>query len=259
LLDIDAVSRASDRFLYWPLIGVCALSARAVTRMFRERVWIRRALMGLAAGVTVLCVLATAIHVNHFRTDYTLWAHEYEVDQENTEALWALAGIAKYEGLVDSAHQLCAEGFQAADRKRYQWTAIRFALCQLETSLDLATPDDLETVVYVRGVYDELMEKSLLSADRGSLRFDMLITSETIRDRLMADPNSVALPRARAHLASGNVDQAIEQLEQITRSYPAAKEGWRMLIAAYQAKGKDDRATATADHAKRLFGEELSE
>ncbi len=259
ILDIDAVARASDRFLYWPLMGVCALSARAVTRMTPLNVSSRRALLGLAAGVSVLFVLATAVHVSHFRTDYTLWAHEYEVDQENTEALWALAGIAKYEGLTESAHQLCTEGFQAAHRKRYQWTAIRFALCQLETSLELATPDDPETLVYVRGVYDELMEKSLLSADRGSLRFDMHITSETIRDRLMANPDSVALPRARAHLASGNVDQAIEQLEQITLSYPRAKDGWRMLIAAYRAVGKDERAAATGDHAKRLFGEELSE
>ncbi|MCZ6808097.1 MAG: hypothetical protein O7F08_14165 [Deltaproteobacteria bacterium] len=257
ILDIDAVARASDRFLYWPLMGVCALIARAITLALLYDVSTRRAVMGLAAGVSVLFVLASAIHVSHFRTDYTLWAHEYEVDQSNTEALWALAGMAKYEGLSDSAHQLCTEGFQAADHKRYQWTAIRFALCQLETSLDLAIPDDPETVVYVRGVYDQFMEKSLLSADRGTLRFDMHITSETIRDRLMADPNNVALPRARAHLVSGDTDEAIVQLEQITRSYPVAKAGWGMLIAAYQRKGDVDRATATASHAKRLFGEEL--
>jgi len=258
-LDIDAVARASDRFLYWPLMGVCALAARAVTRVIRLNATMHSAMSGLAAGTSVLFILATAVHVSHFKTDYTLWAHEYEVDQSNTEALWALAGIAKYEGLSESAHQLCTEGFQAADRKRYQWTAIRFALCQLETSLDLATPNDPETIVYVRGVYDELMDKSLLSADRGSLMFNIHVTSETIRKRLMADPNSVALPRARAHLASGNTDQAIVQLEQITKSYPAAKAGWRMLIAAYRAAGEDNRAVAAADQARLLFGEELAE
>lgn len=257
VLDIDAIARASDRFLYWPLMGVCALTARAIARALPRGVSTRRAAMGFAAGVSLLFVLATAIHVSHFRTDYTLWAHEYEVDQSNTEALWALAGIAKYEGFSDSAHQLCTEGYQAADRKRYQWTAIRFALCQLETSLDLAIPDDPAAVVYVRGVYDELMDKSLLSADRGSLKFDMHIQSETLRGRLMADPNNVALPRARAHLVSGNIEQAIVQLEQITKSYPAARNGWGMLIAAYRKKGDDDRASAAAIHAGRLFGEEL--
>jgi len=259
LLDIDAIARSSDRFLYWPLMGVCAVTARAITQVAPLGVSMRRAMAGLSLGVSILFVLATAVHVSHFRTDYTLWAHEYEVDQSNTDALWALAGIAKYEGLSDSAHQLCTEGFQAADRKRYQWTAIRFALCQLETSLDLATPDDPETIVYVRRVYDELMDRSLLSADRGSLRFDIHIASEIIRDRLMVDPDNVALPRARAYLASGNTAQAIVQLEQITKSYPGAKDGWRMLIAAYRVTGEDERAIATADHARRLFGEELAE
>ncbi len=258
-LDIDAVARASDRFLYWPLMGVCALTARAVTRGIGLHASMRKAMAGLAIGASVIFVLATAIHVSHFRTDYTLWAHEYEVDQSNTEALWALAGIARYEGLTESAHQLCTEGFQAAERKRYQWTAIRFALCQLETSLELATPDDPETIAYVRAVYDELMDKSLLSANRGSLKFDIHITSETIQTRLMADPHGVALPRARAHLASGNTGQAIVQLEQITKSYPAAKEGWHMLIAAYRATGEDRRAALVADQARRLFGEELGE
>ena len=257
ILDIDAMARASDRFLYWPLMGVCALTARAITQALSLGVSMRRVVVGVAGGVSVLFVLASSIHVSHFRTDYTLWAHEYEVDQSNTEALWALSGIAKYEGLSDSAHQLCTEGYRAADRKRYQWTAIRFALCQLETSLDLATPDDPETIAYVRGVYDELMDKSLLSADRGSLKFDMHITSETIRNRLVADPNNVALPRARAHLVSGNTDEAIVQLEQITRSYPAAKDGWRMLIAAYRDTGDEDGAAAATSHARRLFGEGL--
>ncbi len=111
----------------------------------------------------------------------------------------------------------------------------------------------------MRAVYDELMDKSLLSADRGSLKFDIHITSETIQTRLMADPHGVALPRARAHLASGNTGQAIVQLEQITKFYPAAKEGWHMLIAAYRATGEDRRAALVADQARRLFGEELGE
>lgn len=259
ILDIDTIARASDRFLYWPLMGVSALTARAITRAIPLGVWMRRAMAGLCIGVSVLFVLATAIHVTHFRNDYTLWAHEYEVDQTNTEALWGLAGFAKYEGLLDSAHQLCTEGFQAADRKRYQWTAIRFALCQLDTALDLATPDDADTILYVREVYDELMEKSLLAADRGSLQFDLHITSESIRNRLMVDPDNVALPRARAHLASGNTIQAIAQLEQITKSYPTEKDGWRMLVAAYRSQGEDDQAAATAEHARRLFGEDLAE
>ncbi len=259
ILDIDTVARASDRFLYWPLMGLCALAARAMTHVVPLGVSMRKAMAGLCIGMSVLFVLATAIHVSHFRNDYTLWAHEYEVDQTNTEALWGLAGLAKYEGLLDSAYQLCTEGFQAAEHKRYQWTAIRFALCQLDTSLDLATPDDPETIVYVRGVYDELMDKSLLSADRGSLRFDLHITSETIRDRLMADPNNVALPRARAHLASGNTAQAIAQLEQITKSYPTAKDGWRMLVAAYRSQGEDEQAATTAEQARRLLGEDLAE
>ena len=198
ILDIDAIARASDRFLYWPLMGVCALLTRVMAVALARAVWARRAAVVIAAATSVSFVGATALHVSHFRTDYTLWGHEYEVDQGNTEALWALAGIAKYEGLSESAHALCTEGFRAAEARHYRWTSIRFALCQLETSLDLAIPSDPETVIYVREVYDELMDKSLLLADRGSLKFDMHITSKIITDRLMANPESVALPRARA-------------------------------------------------------------
>lgn len=255
ILDIDTIARASDRFLYWPVLGVSALVARGATHAIPSGASTRRALVGIAVGVSILFVLASASHVNHFRTDYTLWAHEYEVDQTNTEALWALAGIAKHEGLSDSAHKLCTEGYQAADRKRYQWTAVRFALCQLETALDVATADDPETVIYVRGVYEQLVDKSLLSADRASLKFDLHITSETIRNRLVTDPNNVALPRARAHLVSGNTDEAISQLEVITRSYPGARDGWRMLVAAYQAAGNEAGVAAATKQAGQLLGE----
>jgi len=254
LLDIDAVARASDRFLYLPILGVSALATRGVARWLQESNQRRRVVASSACILSVVFVLASANHVTHFRNDYALFSHEYEVDPTNTEALWALSGMAEYQGLYESAHELCTEGFTAAHAKRYRWTSIRFALCQLETALAIAIPEDREQLVYLRGVYDQLMEKSLLAADHETLQFDIHITSEIHRQRLMADPRYVALPRAKAHLESGNTTEAIAQLERITRSYPANRRGWQLLIEAYGRAGDARRARATADRASALFG-----
>ncbi|MEM7137385.1 MAG: BTAD domain-containing putative transcriptional regulator [Myxococcota bacterium] len=253
-IDIDALARASDRFAYLPMLGLSALLARTATWVATKGQLPRRIVSLASATIAISFVLLTALHVTHFRNDYTLWTHEYETDPTNTDALWALSGMAEHQGLVETAHRLCTEGFEAAQQKRFHWTSIRFALCQLETALEIAIPDDPETVEYVRDVYDDLMRRSVLAADRGSLRFDIDVRSDVHRKRLMADATQVALPRARAHLASGSLASAVEQLERVTRSYPRAEEGWVLLIAAYRESGDDARADATEAWATRLFG-----
>ena len=173
----------------------------------------------LAVVLAVLGIGLTVAHVSHFRSARALWEHELAINPSNLSALETLAEISSTEGDYRDAFLLCQRGYEEAFRMRVGGRGIRFALCQTRALLALTPDGDADTLNMIREVYDRLFATGMLEANADVLRFRVGVRPDQ-QPALLADPETLLLPRARAHLRTGHYESALSQLDAIRKAFP---------------------------------------
>lgn len=227
----------APRFLYLPLLGVCALLARALSRVPPSQA--RAVTMACGAGL-LLCASLVVRHTAAFASSADLWAWEVAINPDNHFALKALAIARTRERRPIEALQLSIRAFEAAGRTHARQARVDRALDVASRVSDLTPEADQETLVAVR---------SFLEAFAPSGRGPAVLSTRAVRLRLPLDeadrdgrirhawriPYAIALARTLRYQESEAV------LRAILRDQRRDALAWRnlLLVTACQERWSD--------------------
>jgi tetratricopeptide (TPR) repeat protein len=238
----------APRFLYLPLLGVCALVARALSRVPASQA--RAATMACAAGL-LLCASLVVRHTAAFASTADLWAWEVSINPDNHFALKALAIARTRERRPFDALQLSIRAFTAAGRTHARLAQVDRALDVASRVSDLTPEADQETLVAVRSFLEAFAPgregPAVLSTRAVQLRVPL---GEADRDGRIRHawriPYAIALARTLRYVESEAV------LRTILREQARDALAWRnlLLVTACQERWSDALAAcAPALHA----------
>ncbi len=232
----------ASRFLYLPLLGVCALAARAAfTLPGRPGVGLRAALGGLALAFGVVC----SQHAAHFTDRQTLWTAELQRNPFNYYALSELATDALERGDHGRVGPLLNRGYNAAVRYGVGDEAVRFMVKSAQFLLWTTPDDDQETLREVRGFLD-----AFVTAEGGTARLrtrQFRIEAPLPRhERRLRQSLHLEPFRAWAYFRTGETAAAEAQLREAARR-PHAYGARRYLAMVLMAQQRWDEARTQLD------------
>ena len=239
---------ASERFLYWPLLGLCALLARvaapALARPGRGRVaW----LLG-AAGVGLLFGGLSAWHVTHFDSDRGLWAYEHQRHPREPYAADMLARSLWDADAPGEALPVAAEALRlsSSDDERAKVAALWVYIRQ-----DTVTDGELDELNNLRRFLDDLADaddpRLSLTVERRPLVFS---PGEAARGSIRRG-RSFATTRAILHARTLDLAGAEAQFRALTVAEPGRVAGWVNLARVLALQERLPEAEAVLAAAER--------
>jgi len=233
----------APRFLYLPLLGLCALAARALaaTPRMEPRV---------AAGAMVAaCALASASHTEHYLSDRALWEHETRLNPGSSFAWKALVAVELSDRRFDRAIRALGQQFVSAQRSHDADYTVE-ALLESGQVLLQALPDadqaDLEQVLAFQqrlaaGDPELRLETSRI---RGSVRLHGITAAQRAWLRRRAE-----LPWALVR--TQRFEAARAQCLATLREVPARADVWHHLADAHANLAQWPEAAGAAREAAR--------
>lgn len=211
LLDLGSRNLTADRFLYLPMLGVAAISARGVLWLLDKRPAVGRA---TAVAITVLIIgfaVVTSLHSRVFASSSSFWEYEARRNPENPFALHAVGTARTRAGLRDTGLAFLEHAQALAKRTCVHGDAVRAAK-DLGWALSLAAgPGNQETLTNLKATYARVPRDGLFEYD-GPSGWSVQLTPEEARD-LVSDELHYALPRAAIEARLGHLDEAMTILE----------------------------------------------
>jgi hypothetical protein len=246
LFPLELKALVADRFLYFPLIGVAALAARAIATSWPR---LRAPARGLIAACGAALALAFAPVVlaqgRAFASDAALWRYEFARDPQRPLVLELNATLAAAARDHARAVALARAGHELALHDRQPGLEVRFALLALDAAAR-ATPDlDQPRLSALRDFYDALALRGqgelALPAVRAGARelapaLALRVKYDALRRKLLdQEVANFHVPRARLHARTLGLARAEELLVAITRAHPRSFEA-RVELALVQGK-----------------------
>jgi tetratricopeptide (TPR) repeat protein len=250
IVDLQAYAMVSERFVYLPLLGVCAMVARATVPIFARPSLVRAVVAGIGVALLIAYGAITAVHATHFENEERLWTYELSVNPDNHAAVKALESIAWGRGQWKEALAFNVQGYQIALKARESRLAMEFVL-QASRRVMLRTPDrDQATLGRLKAAYDDYLETNHFILETAPFRADMKTSAAATRD-MSARLDLFRLPRCIVWARTGNLDGAIRQMRAILSEHPSSVEGWSLLTRWLAQQGKWPEAVASVDDMKR--------
>lgn len=230
------------RFLYLPLLGVCALAGRAALGPHDWRGHLTRGVLGVAL---VGGAVVASRHAATFTDRRSLWTAELRHNPNNYNALSELAAEALERGDHAAVGALLSRGHAAAVSAGVGDEAVRFMVKSGQFLLWTTPDDDRETLGEVRGFFD-----AFCTAEEGTARLRTRhFHIEAALPRHEA-PQRRALNldawRAWAHFRTDDIDDAEAQLRVAARR-PNAYAARRYLAMVLAAQHRWDESRAALD------------
>lgn len=234
------------RFLYLPLLGVCALAARAALGPHDWRGHLTRGVLGIAL---VGCAVVASRHAATFTDRRSLWTAELRRNPSNYNALSELAAVALARGDHAAVGALLSRGYAAAVSAGVGDEAVRFMVKSGQFLLWTTPDDDRETLGEVRGFFD-----AFCTAEEGTAR----LRTRHFRIEAALPRHEAPLRRALnldawrawAHFRTDDIEGAEAQLRVAARR-PNAYTARRYLARVLAAQHRWDEARAVLDDVLR--------
>lgn len=208
LLPLGYQTFVAERFLYLPLLGVCALLARTLAALARGGRQSARRAVAIAVGlVLVAAAISSARHVGHFFDDVELWSYEKTQHPDDARVSKWLAEAYRRAGLISEAK---AEVVTALDLAPPAWTVLRAELAVEWGVLEATSGPDAEQdrIRAARALLDTLAEPQTdtIHVQLGARAFELAM-DERVRARL-ASSEPLRDHRILAHLRTLQLDTA---------------------------------------------------
>jgi hypothetical protein len=243
---------AAERFLYFPMIGLSALVARALVRPLLASGPRRYMTVAVSALAAVALGIASAAHAIDFRSERTLWQSELARDPNSVIALERLSSLAQARGEPQLALRYLERAVRAAQDRNLPHLAARAAASALVLGLRL-TPDsasgDLQAI---HRAFERLAAGQPVRLRTTQVRLTLDVPAAALDD-LRGNVASFQVPRAWAALRAGRRSEAIAHLETVVRAAPTHRPAWRLLVTAQARAGRRERALATLKRARERF------
>jgi len=232
LISMEQHALVAARFLYLPLLGVCALVARVALAPPTPRGHALRA----AVGVFVLAAaVVCSQHAARFVDAETLWTAELRRNPDNYYAYNALALHLQERGQYAQTRALLLRGHAAAHTAGATAFETTLAL-QLAHLLLWTTPDDDHTTLEAlrRFLQDfTLVTEGVARLETPGLRLGLALAAQSYPTRQDVRHRQ---QWAWAMFRSGQEPEAEAMLRNLTDAHPHAYTAWRYLAMVRAAR-----------------------
>ncbi|MFK7989343.1 MAG: tetratricopeptide repeat protein [Sandaracinaceae bacterium] len=251
LIALDGPTLVSDRFLYFSLIGLGAALARAALPAIERGPPRRTAALVVLGGLGLTLGGVCAQHVRHFESAEVLWASERDRDPDSLQALQNSTELALAAGDRDAAVQWMQRTVEVAST-RHEHDLSADAGLRLAAVLLQRTPDaEQGRLAAFRELFDGFASSPRLALAQPDLRLDLRVSAEAA-EALRRDPGRFGVPRALAHLRTGQLEEAGRQLDRLATEAPNTRGLWTALATTHARRGDWERAgLAAAEGARR--------
>jgi len=215
LVDLGSRNLTADRFLYLPMLGVCALLARGLLGLLEARPPLGRAAVAMLVVLVVGFGTLSALHTRVFASSSSFWEYEVERREDNLFALHAVGTARMKAGLHRTGLAFLTRARDVADEtcvRVDRWRAARDLGWASAVVLD---PDDEAAVTRLRNTFERLSSDGSFEHERPP-RWSIQLTSDEVKE-LQDDPLHFVFPRALVEARAGNVARAREILAESGR------------------------------------------
>lgn len=231
------------RFLYAPLFGVIALLCRAVCHLSsRDRRTVLASAAAATIGISAIFGLSSMRQLESFYSDETLWEYEYGVNRQNSYVLGQLLNIhgrrnddARVVELLRDLQDLSGSGEWPAF---YQLEFFRQTVQALGNISRTVDREDLKTLARA---YDDLFESGEVSFSMRGLSIAVR-SSPRLAEHMKKRSTSFYLEHALIHVRAGDLDRAVELLQETVETIPYYGRAWLFLGRVHALKGEWDQA-----------------
>jgi tetratricopeptide (TPR) repeat protein len=237
----------AGRFLYWPLLGLAAIAARALLFALERGGTPRRAALALGGAAVLGCGFVTVRHLPTLLENESLWRYEHTLEPRNTLAAQSLAAVLRAKGRNDEALDVLLRTHALPTTARTPEIAESIALEAVEILLR-ATPDrDRVELFAVRTFYDSLARTGAAILSVRGVRIALAPSAPRLA-KLLGKPLGYRLPRALVAMRLRLHEEAEALLRAMVRDFPYNLEAWGNLVLAL---GRQDKVEEARDAARR--------
>ncbi len=235
-------SLVSARFLYLPLLGLCALAAR--TLLAAPARWCNT-LRGALGVMLVGCAVVSSLHAARFADAETLWTAELRRNPNNYVAYSELFNYALEHRQYARVGPLITRAHDAAMSHGLPDLARDFAMQYARTLPSITPDDDADTLRGVRDFFQQAID-SPESVARLRTRFVRLDVRFSARERPPRTDLRLGAHLGWAHFRLGDTAQAEALLREAARQ-PHAYRARRYLAGTLAAQHRWREALDTLD------------
>ena len=213
LIPLGTPWTAASRYLYLPLLGVCALCARLAAGQSRRLAFLGVAVLVFAVG--------SWNHVGHFSSDKALWSHELTMNPGNVTAAENLGHAFYRAGERGEAMKAWSDGLKAS-RESQKRERSRLGLLVLRERVAGIHPNEPEELKGAQEKYHDLMSGASVKLDEG--------TFPSFSSEGVDDPELLWIPAGRMAQATGQFEEASRLFEQALARRNRSELAWAEFI-----------------------------
>lgn len=246
VMAISGFSLLGQRFLYLPLLGLCALALRLASLGPRPA--------RVVAAVLSLLVVAHGASlrgmVPTWRDDLTLWRRAHQIDRDDLFVCKQLV-VAETETRVAVAEALAAGCSRDASRRGSHQQALLLGLRALGVRLRQVPEGDRESLVAFRETYLSIEAGRVAQAEVGGLRLTLRPDPRAGRP-WREDPALLEGPLALVTFRLGLDDEAEGRFRRVLASHPSDISTLMNLAVLLGRRGRWDEALALVGRVRSL-------
>lgn len=250
LLPLDLMGLAALRFLYLPVLGLCALLARGLLELPRPRV--------LVLVASLWCIALVAVHQVYALAwigDRALWGYELSNHPDRLHAIEVSAEIEFNAGALEEAQRLFLSGAAVAAARDNVAEELRFTLRAARVLGKRIPDDDRASIEALRDFYRAVRTGGDATLSVGGvtrrIRVPKLFAAQS-----GADATWVLVPHAMVLMKVPDIEAAAALLREATEREPMAAEPPLLLAQARGVMGDFAGADAALGIARGRVGDD---
>lgn len=223
----------SDRFLYLPLLGACALLARGLAASPK------RAPELAAWGAVVAAAMITSAALPAYASALDFFGRELALHPRSTTLAWSYAGQLQ-RAEHHHARRVVLEqlALRRDDLRTASWATAQLANTVLALTLD----GDRPTLEAIDRFYEGLHDGRPVALELGEQRFEVPDADQLVRQARLGLLDDLELHRATVSLELGRLDEALARAEPLAGA-PTPRR-LKLLARVYAARGDFARAAS---------------
>jgi predicted Zn-dependent protease len=226
-----------ERRLYMPLVGMCALVARAGFLAMSAGTVARTSVLLVTSMFAVALATSTVVYVMRRQDPYTLSLFQYQKEPKNPVYTRQLSEELIRKNQRSRALAILRRGYHDAEHRCDHFAEAELGLLAM-TQLVHLTPDlNQAQLMSLRAAYDRLLVEGALHLHMSELELEIpkvhlqkVVVEDTAR--------FVTLPRALAWTRTMELSAAEQQLLRLTAANPGNQDAWGLLALVYARQSK---------------------
>jgi hypothetical protein len=233
LVPVPASTFASDRFLYFPLLGACAVLVRALTT------WPSRVTLAVTTGALAASAVALSLALPAYASGFDFFAREHRLHPASATVGSAFAGELQRARKPWARRALL---LKLASQREDRTASVR-ALGQLgSATLEVTLDDEPRTLAALARFYDALLSGHPIDWELGDERRSLVDPALLARQVKLGTLDDLELFAATVALGQGRLDDAEARAQRLLQS-PTPR---RSSLAARVAAARGDFVVALA-------------